>query len=284
MKVPPSVRQVGPLRDLRLVADGWQWRKQRPRSWAPRADVVPAASSDLSWARSEPVRLVRRGIQHGLSLPFTRVMAHPKVSGQEWLRNLDRPVLIASNHVSHADLQLLLYALPDEVRDRTVVGAAADYWYKRQWGGRLVSLWLNTFPFTRTGGAQAVLHSATMLVKSGWHLVLFPEGTRSVTGELQPFQRGIGHLAQETGAPVVPVYVGGSHRIMPKGQALPLPAPAWIRIGRPLTLHGGEGSRAFTARVEEAVRQLSLERPADAVTGSWIDRWRVSAPAESKRR
>ena len=273
-----------PLQDLRLVARGWHWRSQRPRSWAPLEEVVPGASSDLSWARSEPVRSIRSGIQHGLALPFTRVMASPQVSGREWLQHLDRPVLIASNHVSHADLQLLLYALPDRVRDRTVVGAAADYWYKRPWRGRIVSLWLNTFPFTRTGGAQGVLHNAAMLVKSGWHLVLFPEGTRSVTGELQPFQRGIGHLAQETGAPVIPVYVGGSHRIMPKGQAVPLPAPAWVRIGRPLTMHRGEGSRLFTTRVEAAIRQLSRERPSEQATGSWIDRWRASAPVESKRR
>lgn len=284
MKVPPAVRELGAVRDLRRVSEGWHWRGVRPRSWPERSQVVPASASDLSWARSEPVRSIRRGIQHGLSLPFTRVMAHPQVSGREWLRHLDRPALIASNHVSHADLQLLLYALPDEVRDRTVVGAAADYWYERQWSGRLVSLWLNTFPFSRTGGAQGVLHNATMLVKSGWHLVLFPEGTRSVTGELQPFQRGIGHLAQETGAPVIPVYVGGSHRIMPKGQALPLPAPAWVRIGRPLQMERGEGSRAFTARVEEAVRQLSGARPTEAATGSWIERWKASSPVESKRR
>ncbi|MBO0702446.1 MAG: 1-acyl-sn-glycerol-3-phosphate acyltransferase [Candidatus Dormibacteraeota bacterium] len=276
--------RLTPLRDLRMVSDGWHWRSRRPGTWAPREEVAPPASTDLSWARSEPVRSIRRGIQHGLALPFTRAMAHPRVSGREWLQHLDRPALIASNHVSHADLQLLLYALPDEVRDRTVVGAAADYWYKRPWRGRIVSLWLNTFPFTRTGGAQGVLHNATMLVKSGWHLVLFPEGTRSVTGELQPFQRGIGHLAQETGAPVIPMYIGGSHRIMPKGQAVPLPAPAWVRIGRPLVMERGEGSRAFTARVEDAVRQLSLEEPSEAARGSWIDRWRASAPVESKRR
>ncbi|MGH7919195.1 MAG: lysophospholipid acyltransferase family protein, partial [Candidatus Dormibacteraceae bacterium] len=111
-----------------------------------------------------------------------------------------------------------------------------------------------------------------------------PEGTRSVDGALQPFQRGIGHLAQETGAPVVPVYVCGSHRIMPKGQTLPLPAPASVRIGRPLVMDRGEGSRAFTTRVEEAVRGLSQDPPAGAARGGWIDRWRASAPIQSKRR
>jgi 1-acyl-sn-glycerol-3-phosphate acyltransferase len=227
--------------------------------------------------------MLRRGIQHGLALPFTELMAHPSVEGREWLLHLDRPAIIACNHVSHADIQLILYALPDAVRDRTVVAAAADYWYQRPWSGRVVSVWLNTFPFTRTGAAHEVLHQASMLLRSGWHLVLFPEGTRSRDGAMQPFQRGVGHLALETGVPVVPMQLSGTHRIMPKGQPIPLPAPASIRIGKPLWPSRGEGSRRFTARIEDAVRKLGAGTDAE-VRGSWIERWRASAPVVSRRR
>ncbi|MFZ0217278.1 MAG: lysophospholipid acyltransferase family protein [Candidatus Dormiibacterota bacterium] len=276
--------RADPLGDLRRLRDGWHWRGRRPATWAPPAAVVPDSPSDLSWARTEPVRTLRRGIQHGLSLPFTELMAHPTVEGREWLHALDRPAIIASNHVSHADIQLILFALPDAVRDRTVVAAAADYWYKRPWGGRAVSLWLNTFPFTRTGGAQEVLHHASMLLKSGWHLVMFPEGTRSLDGGLQPFQRGVGHLAQQTGAPVIPMYVAGTHRIMPKGQAIPLPGPASVRIGRALLPGRDEGSRRFTERIEHAVRELAEGSQDPEVRGTWIERWRALAPPQSRRR
>jgi 1-acyl-sn-glycerol-3-phosphate acyltransferase len=213
-------------------------------------------------------------------MPFTRAMANPEVEGREWVQGLDRPVILAANHVSHADTPLLLYALPDRVREQTVVAAAEDYWYQRPWLGRAVALWLNTFPFSRTGGPQAVLHHSSLLLKSGWNLLIYPEGTRSPHGELQEFRPGIGFLAIETHTPVVPMHVQGSHRIMPKGRSYPLPAPVRVRIGKPLTPARGEGSRAFTERIEGAVRALREGRKEPEVVGGWIDRWRAMAPPE----
>jgi 1-acyl-sn-glycerol-3-phosphate acyltransferase len=205
-------------------------------------------------------------------------MANPVIEGREWVQDLDRPVILAANHASHADTPLLLYALPDRVREQTVVAAADDYWYRRPWLGRAVALWLNTFPFARTGGPREVLHHASLLLKSGWNLLYYAEGTRSPDGRLQEFKPGIGFLAIESRSPVVPIHVRGSHRIMPKGRGYPLPAPVRVRIGRPLTPAPGEGSRVFTQRIEDAVRALAEGRKEPEVVGSWIDRWRATAP------
>ena len=265
-------------RDLDQLRQGWRWNDPRPRTWAPRAPGVPDRPSNIGWARAEPVRSLRWLIQRGLSMPFTRAMADPVIEGREWVEDLDRPVILAANHTSHADTPLLLYALPDRVREQTVVGAAADYWYRRPWLGRAVALWLNTFPFSRTGGPQAVLHHSSLLLKSGWNLLIYPEGTRSPDGALQDFKPGIGFLAIETRTPVVPMHVRGSHTIMPKGRGYPLPAPTRVRIGRPLTPGSGEGSRVFTQRIEKAVRALAEGRKEPEVVGTWIDRWRVTAP------
>ena len=265
------------IRDFDQVRRGWRWGETRPRTWAPRAPAIPNRPSDIGWARVEPVRTLRWVIQHGLSMPFTRVMASPLVEGREWLLGLDRPAILAANHVSHADTPLLLYALPDQVREQTVVAAAEDYWYQHPWLGRAVALWLNTFPFSRTGGAQAVLHHSSLLLKSGWNLLMYPEGTRSAHGGIQEFKPGVGFLAIETRTPVVPIHVRGSHRIMPKGRSFPLPAPARVRIGRPLTPAPGEGSRVFTGRIENAVRALADGRREPEVVGTWIDRWRAGA-------
>ena len=185
------------LDDLATLRGGWRWGGVRPAGWPERAPAAPSRPCDLGWARTEPVRTLRWLIQHGLSLPFTRAMTDPRVEGAEWLSQLERPAILAANHVSHADTQILLYALPERVRERTVVGAAADYWYRRPWLGRAVGLWLNTFPFSRTGGAQEVLHRSGELLRSGWSLLVYPEGTRSVDGRLQEFLPGIGHLARE---------------------------------------------------------------------------------------
>jgi len=242
--------------------------------------VVPAPASDLGWARQEPVRTIRFLIQRGLLLPFTEAMAHPKVEGREWVRDLERPVIFAANHSSHADTSLILHALGDRARDRTVVAAAADYWFKRPLLGNIVSLFLNTFPFSRTGGAQAQLHSSSQLLKSGWNLVLFPEGSRSPDGRIHEFKPGVGHLANETGTPVVPMHIRGSYQIIPRGQALPLPGPARVRIGKPMSPEPNEGSRQFTARVEKAVRTLALEPAQPEIQGSWVERWRLMKPRE----
>src|ERR1700724_4237595 len=244
----------GIVKDIQRVRRGWYWDSPRPRTWPEQGAVVPAPASDLGWARQEPVRTLRWLIQRGLLLPFTDVMAHPKVEGREWVTELERPVIFAANHSSHADTSLILHALSDRARHRTVVAAAADYWFKRPLLGNVVSLFLNTFPFSRTGGAQCQLNASSRLLKSGWNLVLFPEGSRSPDGRIQEFKPGVGHLANETGTPVVPVLIGGAQRTMPKGQKLPLPGPARVRIGKPMVPAPKEGSREFTARVEKAVR------------------------------
>src|SRR5438309_11463290 len=242
------------VNDVHQVRRAWHWDSPRPRSWPERGAVVPAPASDLGWARQEPVRTIRYLIQRGLLLPFTEAMAHPKVEGREWVRDLERPVIFAANHSSHADTSLILHALTDTARDRTVVAAAADYWFKHPILGNIVSLFLNTFPFSRTGGAQAQLHSSGQLLKSGWNLVLFPEGSRSPDGRIQEFKPGVGHLAKETGTPVVPMHIQAPVQVMPRGQRLPVPGPIRVRIGKPMTPGPAEGSREFTARHEKAVR------------------------------
>jgi 1-acyl-sn-glycerol-3-phosphate acyltransferase len=268
---------VSLIRDLDVVRHGWRWQRPRPRSWAPAERVLPERPTDLGWARLEPVRTIRYLIQRGLMMPFNELMTHPQVEGVEWVSRLDSPVILASNHTSHADTPLLLHALPQRVRERVVVAAAADYFYRRPWLGRLMSLWLNTFPFARTGGAQEVLNRSSQLLKSGWNLLVYPEGTRSEDGRLQPFRPGIGFLAAENRTAVVPMHVSGTHRVLPKGGRVPVPAPVRIRIGQPLYPQREEPHREFAQRVEDAVHELSSG--SRAAPRSWIDRWRVTAPA-----
>jgi len=281
---PPLTRIAGladrALDDVTRVRRGWRWNSPRPHTWPEQGAVVPPPPSDLGWARVEPVRSVRWLIQRLLLMPFTEAMVHPQVEGREWVRELKRPAIFAANHSSHADTSLVLYSLTDAARDRTVVAAAADYWFKHPILGNIVSLFLNTFPFSRTGGAQGQLHSSSELLKSGWNLVLFPEGSRSPDGRVQEFKPGVGFLARETGTPVVPMHIQGAFQVMPRHQRLPVPGKVRVRIGKPMTPAAGEGTREFTARVETAVRTLSAEKRQPEIQGTWIERWRASKPRE----
>ena len=270
----------GAIDDVTRVRRAWHWNAPRPHTWPEAGAVVPPPASDLGWARVEPVRSIRYLIQQALLLPFTEAMVHPRVEGREWVRELKRPVIFAANHSSHADTSLILYSLTDQARDRTVVAAAADYWFKRPLLGNIVSLFLNTFPFSRTGGAQGQLHSSSQLLKSGWNLVLFPEGSRSPDGRIQEFKPGVGFLAKETGTPVVPLHIQGAFQVMPRHQRLPVPGKVRVRIGKPMTPGEKEGTREFTARVESAVRTLAREQRQSDVQGTWIERWQASRPRE----
>ncbi|TME68326.1 MAG: 1-acyl-sn-glycerol-3-phosphate acyltransferase [Chloroflexi bacterium] len=238
----------GAIDDVTRVRRAWHWNTPRPHTWPEAGAVVPPPASDLGWARVEPVRSIRYLIQHTLLLPFTEAMVHPKVEGREWVQELERPVIFAANHSSHADTSLILHSLTDTARDRTVVAAAADYWFKHPILGNIVSLFLNTFPFSRTGGAQAQLHSSSQLLKSGWNLV----------------------------------HIQGAFQVMPRHQKLPIPGPIRVRIGKPMTPKADEGSRDFTARVENAVRSLSSGPEQPDVQGTWIERWRASQPRERR--
>jgi 1-acyl-sn-glycerol-3-phosphate acyltransferase len=88
---------------------------------------------------------------------------------------------------------------------------------------------------------RSALMGAIRVVRHGGAVLIFPEGTRSADGELQPARPGLGMIAAKTGAPVVPVHLAGSFAAFPKGAKFPKAAPVEVRIGRPLILPQGSG-------------------------------------------
>jgi hypothetical protein len=79
------------------------------------------------------------------------------------------------------------------------------------------------------------------------------------------------------------MHIRGTHRVMPKGRPFPLPGPVEVRIGKPLSLDPGEDSRAFTGRVEHAVRELSARSQEPEIVGTWIERWEATRPSTRSR-
>jgi long-chain acyl-CoA synthetase len=223
-------------------------------------------SNDLppgSWALRRPSRGLRHGLQTGLVFPLHSRVCRPfHVEGAEHLRSLAGPALFVANHTSHLDTPTALRALPPRIRRRVAVAAAADYFYRDRRLGFAASLLLNTFPFCREGPIRGSLERCGELVGAGWSILIFPEGTRSTTGELQPFKGGVGLLARELGVPVVPLAIDGLDRVLPKGSGHPRPGPVTVRIGPPIAV-----SRAWDRRTAAALLEASvagLLRPAQA--------------------
>jgi 1-acyl-sn-glycerol-3-phosphate acyltransferase len=173
-------------------------------------------------------------------------------------------VLDLPNHTSHFDTIIVLSILPSRLYDRTAVAAAADRFYRRWLQGLWFSLRYNTFPITR-GGGRGALEYSTRLLREGWSLLIFPEGTRSRSGELQRFHPGPALLAMSRQAPVLPIYMEGAAGILQPGTRRARPAPVCVRVGAPLKFAQGTDVMEANAQIEAAVRALA-GRPAAGVT------------------
>lgn len=204
---------------------------------------------------------------------FVRIYVRPRVEGIEHIPH-EGAFIIAANHTSHADTAVIYTVLPREVRSRFVAAAAQDYFFKGGAMQFLSRILFNAIPVARDrrGGQDPLRHAARAL-REGYALLLFPEGTRSTTGEIGPFRSGIGRLIAEfPGTPVIPTYVGGTLRVMPKGKIIPRPYRVTVRFGEPLYLKAHPKLRATwqTAadEVREAIVQLSGMALAHSVDAS----------------
>ena len=157
-----------------------------------------------------------------------------------------RPVVVVANHASHADTVLLQYALAT-CHDRPVlVAGAEDYWFRNRFVG-LGARFLGVFSFPRKGDSG--VRRAGRVLRHRSTIVLFPQGSRS-GGR---FRAGIGRLAGRTNAEVVPVYLDGPSRLLPKGHLWPRRTDVVVRFGEPTTLRHGETPETFASRLEDIV-------------------------------
>ena len=113
------------------------------------------------------------------------------------------------------------------------MAAAADYWFSSVLRGAICRRLVAGFPVRRTGGGSEDLRSARELLEAGRTVVVFPEGTRSRTGELAPFHSGAIRLAAAAGVPIVPVAIVGTRDVLPVNGWL-RPHRVEVRVGRPL--------------------------------------------------
>jgi 1-acyl-sn-glycerol-3-phosphate acyltransferase len=198
-----------------------------------------------------------------LTRPLAQVVASPLLRGEESLRDLEGPVIFAANHVSHVDTPLLLSSLPLPFRHRTVVAAAADYFFDRRWKADAWSFFLAAIPIERTKVNRRSAQLAAELLEEGWNLVIFPEGGRSPDGWAQTFRGGAAYLAARTGCPVVPVHIDGTRHILPKGTNAVRRTRTTITFGTPLSPTDEEDARRFGTRIEAAVATMANEAGSD---------------------
>ena len=172
---------------------------------------------------------------NGALRPVIKAYVHPEVTGLDNLADLDPPLILAANHSSHMDTPLILNSLPKELRHRTLVAAASDYFFSSRMLGLFVSLAIGAIPMDRRAASRQTMDKVDQLLEQNWCLVIYPEGSRTVDGQLYRGKTGIARLALSARAPIVPVGIVGTYNAMPAGRSWPKTGHVQVRFGKPLT-------------------------------------------------
>ncbi|HVP68495.1 MAG TPA: AMP-binding protein [Anaeromyxobacteraceae bacterium] len=260
----PSAQTAGDL--VRLLSGSRQREDAPPRRAPDRARGLPETA-----ALPETVRSAGRAAFGLAQRALYGAVFHAKVSGQANVP-VDRNVLVVANHASHLDMGLVKYALGEQ-GSRLAAMAAADYFFDTPLKRAYFENFTNLIPMERTGSVRKSLRSAISALRRGYNVLIFPEGTRSRDGALQPFKPTAGYLALHCGVDTLPVYLSGTHEALPKGALLPRTADLKVAIGpvirvddlraRTADLPKGEAHKVATLVMEEAVHALR-----DAVASS----------------
>jgi 1-acyl-sn-glycerol-3-phosphate acyltransferase len=165
------------------------------------------------------------------------------------------------NHTSHLDAVLVWSALPRMIRRRTIPVGARDYWGTENMVRRLATRLAGAVLIERDNPGVAArerqIEAILQAMGEQGSLIMFPEGTRGAGPEIAPFKSGLYHLSlRRLGLELVPVHLDNVHRILPKGELLPVPMACSVTFGPPLVLGAAEPKEAFLERAREAVRRL----------------------------
>lgn len=164
--------------------------------------------------------------------------------------------ILASNHVSYLDPPLTGCG----VRKRPVRYMARDTLMSNRFSRWLLLSLLN-IPVNREQGGTAALKKGLQALKDGSALGLFPEGTRSPDGNLQPAKGGIGFLMIKSRVPVIPVYIDGSYKAYPKGAKYIKPAKITVHFGTPIQPEEfaalGEGKEVYQKAGDYVMQKIA---------------------------
>ncbi len=188
-----------------------------------------------------------------------------RVEGRERLASAESAVIVA-NHESFADILVLLSCLPMQVRflaKRSVFRVPVLGWSIRAAG---------FIPVDRGDRRRsaATVEAALARLQGGRSVVIFPEETRTRTGDLLPFKKGAALLALRSGLPLLPVGIAGTRRVLPRESLLPTSGPVAVVIGELIPVTGLEAKdRArLTDTAREAVEDLRRKGAAAIASGS----------------
>ena len=211
------------------------------------------------WAMRFPVPWIRFVIYHVFLLPLTLIMCRVRAIGVERFAKVKPPVLLISNHVTDVDAGLIISALPWRWRYRMAIAMAGEI--LREWRLNakvkyaLGAALFNVFSLPRQSGFRQSFAYAGEAVDRGYSILIFPEGTETTDGRVQPFKAGIGLLVSELKVPVVPIMLRGLFEVKKRGQRFVKPGTVSVTFGEPITFTG-ETAAEITSELDKIYKSF----------------------------
>lgn len=195
--------------------------------------------------------------------PYVYFVLGVNVSGAENLPKVSKgPAIIVANHNSHIDTLLLmsLFSTPQILKIHPV--AAADYFCNTKLKSFIFKTLLGLIPLQRKFGKttkEELFKEINEALRSGETIIIYPEGTRGDDNSIKEFKSGVSHIASmNPDVPVVPFYINGPDRILPKGTFLWVPFIADVYVAEGIK-YDGTPTKIFTQRIKNIVETLKEE-------------------------
>lgn len=218
------------------------------------------AKVETGFAGQSRLSRVLYSVCRGIVCGFTRLYTRMSIAGRENLP-ADGAYVLAPVHRSYVDTPITAC-----VTRRRVRFMGKDSMWKQPAFGKLFSA-LGAFPVSRGTADREALSRCVAVLDEGEPLVLFPEGERKDGPVVQPLFDGAAFVAAKAGVPIVPIGIGGSDRVMPRGAKFVYPHKVRVVIGAPITAEVGANGKASRRAVQAVSSQLhdELQRLYDQV-------------------
>ncbi|HEX2571306.1 MAG TPA: AMP-binding protein [Polyangia bacterium] len=272
--VPEGVDLTGvaSLADFQRMVGSWGRRKEKDKDKVRAKEHGGRRGKEARReGEAEEIRIPRGLVTVGnAALDFGQRMTYERlfetrVTGRAHIPQ-DRSFLVVANHASHLDMGLVKHALGDWGQNLVAL-AAKDYFFEDPVRRAYFENFTNLVPMDRYGSLRESLRLASEVLREGYVLLIFPEGTRSVSGVMTDFKPSVGYLALQNRVGILPMYLEGTHGALPKGSVLPKQRKLGVHIGPFISYERlleivaphprGEHNRAAAHYVEAVVRSLA---------------------------
>jgi long-chain acyl-CoA synthetase len=228
------------------------------------------------WTWWKPVEWIRVAFLETIAQPLVSLLANPRVVFEQPLGKVE-PMLIICNHVTTYDGPLVQYALPGSMRRKIAAAMSGqmleDFRHFRNpdratgqtrlmlfgplaWF--LLTALYNVFPLPHRRDFQRSFAHAGEALDHGYHVLVFPEGTRSAAGQLAPFRPGIGLLVKQSQTAVLPVGIRGLGELKTRRRGWFRSGTIAVHVGKPVSFKTDETEAAITERLHSEVEKMLM--------------------------